>query len=177
MVHYRRNRVPGATYFFTVTLHDRRSDVLVRYVHMLREAWHVARRRIPHEVVAVVVLPDHLHAVLTLPENFENYSRLWQEIKKGFTRRLILSGVAIPRTANNELKLWQRRFWEHTIRSDRDLEAHVAYAHFNPVKHGYVQRVQDWPHSSFHRYVRMGLLSVDWATQPEQLQISHEEVD
>jgi putative transposase len=163
MVHYRRNIAPGATYFFTLALQDRRSDALVEHIGLLREAWGVANERMPHEVIAAAVLPDHLHAVLALPSGDADYSRLWQEIKKGFTRRMLRSGIEIPRRNNGEFRLWQRRFWEHTIRDDRDLEAHVAYVHFNSVKHGYARRVRDWPHSTFHRYVRMGLLPEDWA--------------
>lgn len=107
----------------------------------------------PHEIVAVAVLPEHLHAaVIRMPDDDANYSRLWREIKKGFARRL---PVAWP-------SLWQPRFWEHTIRDDADLRAHVDYVHFNPVKHGLVSRVMDWPFSSFHRHVRMGWLPADW---------------
>lgn len=87
MVLYRRNRVSGGTYFFTVTLRNRRSDVLVRHVDALRDAWRSARTRVPHAVIASVVLPDHLHAVIEMPDGASDYSRLWQDIKKGFTRR------------------------------------------------------------------------------------------
>ncbi|MBU8975898.1 transposase [Lysobacter sp. MMG2] len=152
MVRYRRNRVAGGTYFFTVTLRDRRDDALVRHVDLLRVSWLRARPRIPHEVVAAVVLPDHLHAVIRMADADADYSRLWQEIKKGFSRRLPVAGPS----------LWQPRFWEHTIRDHDDLRAHVDYVHFNPVKHGLVRRVIDWPHSSFHRYVRNGELEADW---------------
>ena len=158
MVQYRRNRVAGGTYFFTVTLRDRRGDALVRHIDVLRTAWHLARERVPHEVLAVVVLPEHLHAVIRMAEGTADYSRLWQEIKKGFTRRLPHQpGAASP---------WQPRFWEHTLRDERDVQAHIDYVHINPVKHGWVTRVADWPHSSFHRYVRVGLLPADWGTHP-----------
>ncbi len=158
MVQYRRNRVAGGTYFFTVTLRDRRGDALVRHIDVLRASWHQARTRVPHEVLAVVVLPEHLHAVIRMGDGTADYSRLWQDIKKGFTRRLTPQGGAVS--------LWQPRFWEHTIRDQRDLQAHVDYVHFNPVKHGWVTRVADWPHSSFHRYVRAGLLPTDWGLSP-----------
>ena len=151
MVAYRRSRVENGVYFFTVTLRDRRSDILVRHVDALRDAWRTAATRIPHDTLAAVVLPDHLHAVLRMRDPAGDYSRLWQDIKKGFTRRL---GTTSP---------WQSRFWEHTIRNDADFRAHVDYVHINPLKHGLVRRVADWPHSSFHRYVRDGLLPADWA--------------
>ncbi|HEY5850465.1 MAG TPA: transposase [Lysobacter sp.] len=151
MVRYRRNHIAGATYFFTVTLRDRRSDALVRNIDLLRHSWRCARARVPHEVIAAVVLPDHLHAVIAMQDAKGDYSRLWQEIKKGFTRRL-----GSPST-------WQPRFWEHTIQSETDLSAHVDYVHINPMKHGLVRRVVDWPYSTFHRYVREGALPDDWA--------------
>lgn len=117
----------------------------------------MARRkaRIPHEVVAAVVLPGHLHAVIAMRDGSEDYPRLWQDIKKGFTRRI---GGASP---------WQVRYWEHTITGETDLRRHVDYVHINPVKHGLVARVMDWPHSSFHRYVSEGSLPLDWAGKVE----------
>src|SRR3546814_13523256 len=157
MVRYRRNRVPDGTYFFTVTLRDRRSDALVRHVEALRSAWRAARCRVPHGIVAAVVLPDHLHAVVTMCDGPGDYSRLWQEIKKGFTRR-VAAGQASP---------WQARFWAHTIRDERDLQPHVDYVHVNPLKPGLVTRVVDWPYSSFHRHVRQGLAAADCAGKVE----------
>jgi len=104
-----------------------------------------------------------LHAVLTLPPNDADYSGRWRLIKTLFSTAVLAAGGPVKRHANHELALWQRRFWEHTIRNDHDLTRHVDYIHFNPVKHGLVSRVRDWPHSSFHRYVRDGLLPNDWA--------------
>jgi putative transposase len=163
MVSYRRNFIPGGTYFFTVTLADRRSDALVRNVDALRRAFRTARRERPFVVDAIVILPDHLHAILTLPPNDADFSGRWRRTKGHFSRGLIDAGTRVKRHANGELALWQRRFWEHTIRDEADFSRHVDYIHFNPVKHGLVSRVRDWPHSSFHRYVREGLLSEDWA--------------
>jgi putative transposase len=156
MVGYRRNRVAGGTFFFTVTLRDRSSDVLVRHVGALRSAWRVAKVRDPHEVIAAVVLPDHVHAVIRLA-GATDYSALWSDIKKGFTRRI---GESSP---------WQPRFWEHTIRDATDLQHHIDYIHINPIKHRLVSRLADWPHSSFHRYVRDGILPLDWAGSVEGL--------
>jgi REP-associated tyrosine transposase len=107
----------------------------------------------------MVVLPEHLHCIWTLPEGDSNYSIRWALIKSAFTRSTAL-GTAKAR--NGERTLWQRRFWEHTIRDDGDLERHIDYIHFNPVKHGHVARVRDWPYSSFHRYVRQNTLPLDW---------------
>jgi putative transposase len=163
MARYRRNNLVGGTFFFTVTLADRRVSALVGHIDALRTAFHVARSERPFEIDAIVVLPEHLHAILTLPQDDADFSGRWRRIKGHFSSALIQSGAAFRQRANGELALWQRRLWEHTIRDDRDFEHHVDYIHFNPVKHGLVPRVVDWPHSSFHRYVRDGILPADWA--------------
>jgi putative transposase len=162
MVRYRRNFVPGGSYFFTLTIVDRRSSVLIEHIDALRTAFRRARRERPFAIDAIAVLPDHLHAVLTLPPGDADYSGRWRLIKTLFSNRIIEACGAVKRHGNKELALWQRRFWEHTIRDDNDFAAHVDYIHFNSVKHGLVARVRDWPHSSFHRYVRRGLLPEDW---------------
>jgi putative transposase len=149
--------------FFTVTLADRRSDALVRHVATLRSAFRAARRARPFAIDAIVVLPDHLHAILTLPSNDADFSGRWRRIKGHFSSALIEKGLKLKRWPNGDLALWQRRFWEHTIRDDRDFARHVDYIHFNPVKHGLVRRVRDWPFSSFHRYVREDILPKEWA--------------
>jgi len=163
MVLYRRNFIPGGTYFFTITLADRRSKVLVDHIGALRSAFRAARRVQPFAIDAIVVLPDHLHAILTLPSNDADFPGRWRRIKGHFSSALIEARIDLKRWPNGDLALWQRRFWEHTIRDDRDLARHVDYVHFNPVKHGLAQSVRDWPYSSFHRYVREGLLPNDWA--------------
>jgi putative transposase len=117
----------------------------------------------PFAIVAIVVLAEHLHAIWTLPRDDADYAGRWRAIKAGFTRDLIRAGVKLTRNAKGEYNLWQRRFWEHTMRDDNDLARHVDYIHCNLVKHGLVLHVAEWPHSSFHRYVRQGMLPEDWA--------------
>jgi putative transposase len=163
MVLYRRNRVPGGTYFFTVTLRDRRATTLVAHIEALRMAFRETRRKEPFVTDAMVVLPDHLHAVWTLPPEDDDYAGRWRSIKSRFTHTLVNSGVRLTRNPKGEYDLWQRRYWEHTIRDEADLVRHLDYVHFNPVKHGLVERVADWPYSSFHRFVRQGLCAPDWA--------------
>jgi putative transposase len=163
MVKYRRNFVPGGTYFFTVTLADRRSSALVDHVGPLREAFRAARRERPFTVDAVVILPDHLHAIFTLPSGDADFSGRCRRIKGHFSRHLIDAAAFLERHSNGEYAFWQRRFWEHTIRNEEDFARHVDYIHFNPIKHSLVSRVRDWPHSSFHQYVRLGILAEDWA--------------
>jgi len=163
MVRYRRNFLPGGTYFFTVTLADRRSTLLVDCVADLRAAFRTARRERPFSIDAIAILPDHLHAVFTLPAEDADFSGRWRRIKGHFSRALIDGSIRPHRRPSGRMELWQSRFWEHTIRDENDFERHVDYTHFNPVKHGLVPRVRDWPHSSFHRYVREGILPEDWA--------------
>ena len=164
MVLYRRNRVAGGTYFFTVALRDRSADVLVRHVGLLRDAFRTVRAERPFTIDAIVILPDHLHAIWTLPDGDADYSGRWRAIKSHFTRELRTSGMPLTPDNRGEYRLWQRRFWEHTIRDDTDFQRHVDYIHWNPVKHGLTKCVADWPYSSFHKYVRLGLLSLEWAT-------------
>ena len=163
---YRRNRVPGGTYFFTVNLHERSSGLLVAHVAALREAVRAVRARRPFHIDAWVVLPDHMHAVWTLPAEDADYSDRWKAIKIAFAKALPKTERLSPvRAASGERGIWQRRFWEHTIRDERDYAAHVDYVHINPVKHGLVARVGDWPYSSFHRYLAEGVYAPDWAGQ------------
>ncbi len=168
MVRYRRNLVPGGTYFFTATLADRRSKALTDHITSLRDAFRATRRSHPFAIDAIVILPDHLHVVLTLPNGDADFPTRWQLIKRRFTAAVVKTGTPVDRFPNGEIALWQRRFWEHTIRGDHDFERHVDYIHFNPVRHRLVARVREWPYSSFHRYVRNGLLPADWAGDAEQ---------
>jgi len=159
MRRYIRANVPGATYFFTVALQDRSSSWLTEHVDELRESVAVVKQRHPFTIDATVVLPDHVHALWTLPEHDAEFAMRWMLIKQKFTKRL----AGLPaRGRTGERVLWQRRYWEHLIRNDDDFINHVNYIHFNPVKHGLVERALDWPHSSFHKFVREGKLPADW---------------
>jgi putative transposase len=168
MVQYRRNRIGGGTYFFTVTLKDRRSRLLHECVQQLRASYAQVRRERPFETVAVAVLPEHLHAIWTLPEGDADYSGRWRSIKGGFSQSLAAMSLIEKQRGQRRYDLWQSRFWEHTIRDEDDLRRHIDYIHYNPVKHGLVSRVVEWPHSSFHRFVERGDLTLDWATGPSE---------
>jgi putative transposase len=161
MPNYRRNRVPGATYFFTVNLRDRRSGLLVTEIDALRAAVRDVRRRSPFRVDAWVVLPDHMHCLWTLPDGDSDFPDRWRRIKAAFSKSLPDSVPRI-RLRKGETAIWQRGYWEHTIRDDRDYAAHMDYMHFNPVKHGFVEKPGDWPFSSFRRCVETGLYPAGW---------------
>jgi putative transposase len=162
MTNYRRARFCGGYYFFTVVTYKRRPflvDDLSRVC--LRSAWRSVQRDRPFELVAFCLLPDHLHCLWRLPEGDNDFSQRWMLIKKGFTRRYLKasgleSGQSLSRETKRERGIWQRRFWEHQIRDEKDLHRHVDYIHCNPVKHGLVDIVEDWPWSTYHRFVREG---------------------
>lgn len=160
MPNYRRARTPGATYFFTVVTAQRRPLLATaEAVANLRQSVVEVRRQLPFSIDAWVVLPDHMHAIWTLPVGDSDFSTRWGSIKAGFTRRC---GKAHRSTPGHSAGLWQPRFWEHLIRGEADFAAHMDYTHYNPVKHGYVGRVIDWPYSSFHRCVQRGIYDADW---------------
>jgi len=167
---YRRVRVPGGSYFFTVNLLERRRRLLVEHIDLLRESFRIVRQQRPFHIDAIVILPDHMHAIWTLPEGDTDYSGRWRSIKKRFAKGLpreeLLSSTRIRR---HERGIWQRRFWEHTLRDDRDYANHVDYIHYNPVKHGWVERPGDWPHSTFLRFVASGVYPNDWGGNGEAI--------
>ncbi len=170
MATFRRDLTKGGTFFFTVATY-RRQPILTKpeVIISLRQAIVDVKNSHPFEIVAWVVLPDHMHTVWTLPENDSDYGLRWGLIKRLVSRQAGKARMVIPaksQVKRNESGLWQRRFWEHRIRDDADLQRHVDYIHYNPVKHGLVERVVDWPHSTFHRFVEKGWLSQDWASMP-----------
>jgi putative transposase len=168
MSDFRRNLVPGGTYFFTVVTHGRRPILTTPLGRRcLRLSIEHARNRWPFTTIAIVLLPDHLHAVFELPRGDDRYSLRWQKIKEHFTRAFIAAGgregtSSASRARKQERSIWQRRFWEHTVRDADDLKRCVDYLHWNPVKHGLVRRVADYRWSTFHRFVAAGEYEVNW---------------
>ncbi|MGQ9427262.1 REP-associated tyrosine transposase [Gilvimarinus sp. F26214L] len=163
---YRRNFTPGGSYFFTTVTYERR-PVLTRWdsVEVLRWAFRRVMARFPFTLDAIVILPDHLHSIWTLPAGDSDYATRWRLIKTAFTRSCdsrLHSRVSSNRVARRERAIWQRRYWEHTLMSEEDLRAHRDYLHYNPVKHGLVEAVKDWPYSTFHRFVQRGMYPLDW---------------
>ncbi len=168
MTDYRRWRVSGGTYFFTVVTEQRRPWLCDESARAcLRDAIRVIRRRRPFRIDAIVLLPDHLHTVWTLPTGDSDYSTRWKLIKKRFTLNYLTDGgteaaANASRRSKGERSVWQRRFFEHAVRDEADRKRCIDYTHVNPLKHGLVERVRDWPWSSFHRYVRLGEYPADW---------------
>ncbi len=169
MRQYRRNR-DGKIFFFTLVTHERRPILTTDLGRCsLRQAILTVRDDHPFSILSIVLLPDHLHAVLELPRDDSDYSKRWRLIKAKFTRLWREQGssegeITVSRERKGERGLWQRRFYEHTCRDEADLKRCVDYCHVNPLKHGLVERVVDWPWSSFHRYVRQGEYPPDWGS-------------
>ena len=169
---YRRTWQPGGTYFFTVNLADRSSNLLVAAVDTLREVVRIVKARHPFDILAWVVMPDHLHVLWTLPDGDGDNATRWALIKSGFSRHIPPGEqVAASRRRKGERGIWQRRFWEHLITDETDLSRHFDYVHINPVKHGHAQRASDWPYSSIHRYIHAGWITRDWAAGPQDAAI------
>ena len=165
---YRRLIIPGTSYFFTVVLQDRRSDLLIRKINELRQAIKQVIEHYPFIIDGIVVLPDHLHIMMTLPPDDANYPQRLGFIKSSFSRQVeSLEPISASRHSKRERGIWQRRFWEHAIRDELDYSRHLDYIHYNPVKHGYVKSPAEWQYSSIHRYINSGILPRDWAYHDE----------
>ncbi len=168
MPNYHRAFLTGGTFFFTLVTFRR------RYIFdrqecrtILREVIDRVRSRHPFSVDAWVLMPDHMHCIWTLPEGDSDYSTRWSLIKSNFSKqtKTMLHNpewITASKEKHRESTVWQRRFWEHMIRNDKDYQTHIDYIHYNPVKHGYVTQVKDWPFSTFHRYVAKGIYSDNW---------------
>ena len=155
-------RAKGSIFFFTVVLEQRPNSLLIDEINRLRRIYKIVQQRQPFETVAICIMPDHIHALWALPEGDANFAARWSSIKSGFSRGLDAQTRSPSKVSKREKGIWQRRYWGHAIRDEADFKRHVDYIHFNPVKHGYVTRVADWPHSSFHGYVERGVLAEDW---------------
>ena len=166
MVNYRRDFTQGGMYFFTLVLQDRSKDYLVRYIDLFRVAYTETLERYPFKSIAICILPDHIHLIMQLPENDDNYSARIAFLKTKFTQKLPLhcKQPNESQQKRREKGVWQRRFWEHLIRNCEDLSNHLDYIYYNPVKHGYVISVKDWQYSSFHRDVKKGIYPEDWGS-------------
>lgn len=171
MPNYCRVWCPGGTYFFTVNLLQRQdNDLLVRHIDWLRAVVIAVRKAHPFVIHGWVVLPDHLHCVIELPQGDADFATRWRLIKMGFSKGSPKTERrSAVRMRRGERGIWQRRYWEHLIRDERDFNAHRDYVHINPVKHGWVKSVADWPYSIFHKLVEQGVYPLDWAGGDEEM--------
>ena len=166
---YRRVKLEGATYFFTLVTHERRKLFAdPELVALLYAAIARIQARHPFEQIAQVVLPDHLHAIWQLPPDDADYSMRWRLIKEAFTKTYLKlhhpPEINASRQKKGEQGLWQRRFWEHLIKDDKDFADHVDYIHLNPVRHGLAAAPREWPHSSFAAWVARDVYAPNWGS-------------
>ncbi len=170
MSKYFRVKLPGGCYFFTLVTFGRSKFLTSETArHILRQVWKEVQRKHPFNVEAMCLLPDHLHCIWRLPDGDDDTPKRWRPIKAMFSKRYLKAGGIEgqrnqSRRGKSEAAVWQRRYWEHTIRNDTDFAMHFDYIHFNPVKHGFVSSPQDWKWSSFHRYLRLGYYSEEWGS-------------
>jgi len=163
VANYRRSVLPGGSFFFTVNLADRGSSLLTYEIEALRSAFRSVASRHPFSLDAVVILPEHLHCIWTLPAGEPDFATRWRLIKTEFSKKIpAIERRSSSRASKGERGIWQRRYWEHTIRDERDFARHCDYIHFNPVKHGHAPSAADWPFSSFKKFVRSGIYQMDW---------------
>jgi len=164
MPDYRRNRIEGGCCFFTVNLLERyQNQLLLRQIEILRDVVRRVRVRQPFHIDGWVVLPDHMHCIWTLPQGDDDYARRMRLIKTLFSKEMPKTERrSSVRQRKGERGIWQRRYWEHTIRDEKDYATHMDYLHYNPVKHGYVDKVMEWPYSTFMHHVQRGLYPENW---------------
>ena len=160
---YRRSDTKGGTYFLTINLADRTSNLLVHKIEQLRAALRKTKNAYPFKIIAMVVMPDHMHILMELPDGDSDYPLRVRLIKTHFSKSLPQTeAINSTRLSKGERGIWQRRYWEHQIRDEQDLNNHIDYIHINPVKHGYVGNPFDWGFSTIHKYVRLKILPKDW---------------
>jgi len=169
MSNYIRSQVAGATYFFTLTLAQRNTCLLTDHIDWLRLAYQRTNTLHPFNTIAICILPDHIHAIWQMPAEGADYALRWRMIKSQFSRNF----SANEQRSNSKIKhrekgIWQRRYWEHQIRDELDLQRHVDYIHYNPVKHGLASQVKDWPYSTFHKHVAQGMVDENWGGYDEK---------
>jgi putative transposase len=171
MPEYRRAYLPGSSVFLTLITYQRdKLFLLPENIDKLRQACNLIMAEKPFTIDAAVILPEHIHFLWTLPPGDADYSYRVGRMKVLFTRALrgannLPENMCESRKKHRESNVWQRRFYEHTIRDEFDLHKHLDYLHFNPVKHGLVKCVHDWGYSSFHRGVRRGEYDAKWGCQ------------
>lgn len=178
MPKYIRSYVPGGSYFLTLAAYNRNLVFgRLENISLLRRALRIVKSEMPFEIAGAVTLPDHLHFIWNLPPDDDQYSRRVGRLKALFTKSLHPTRppdqeTSSSRRKHRESNVWQRRFWEHTIRDEEDFQVHLDYIHYNPVKHGYAQCPHLWRPSSFHKWVERGGYTADWCCRCNERSIN-----
>ncbi len=175
MSNYRRTKISGASYFFTAVTYKRRKFLTDDFTRpILKDAFRQIQSEMPFQTIALCLMPDHIHCIWRLPQESNDYSKRWSMIKRIFTKQYLAAGgkeltQSISRENKGERGIWQRRFWEHRIRDNEDMENHIHYIHHNPVKHGYVQYPDQWVYSTFQRFSSKEMyINFDWVKFAEK---------
>ncbi|MBO1531258.1 transposase [Psychrobacter sp. F1192] len=175
---YIRDKAKGGTYFLTMNLSNRKSELLTKHINEFRQAYRLTKQNHDFQLNAMVLLLDHVHMLITLAEDSDNYAVIIASIKTHFSRQIKKSDSEVinhSRIRRRERGIWQRRFWEHRIRDELDYQRHMDYIHYNAVKHGYAERSIDWPYSTFQKYVEKGFYSSDWGGESvSEIEIEHD---
>lgn len=166
---YRRAWHAGGTYFFTINcLQRKNNNLLVRHIDKLRQAILKVKNAHPFKIHSWVVLPEHMHCIVELPIGDSDFATRLRLIKMLFSRSISKDEYRSDvRKQRRERGIWQRRYWEHLIKDEKDYQAHMDYVHINPVKHGLVKQVKDWPYSTFHKMVEQGVYAQNWGGEIE----------
>lgn len=161
------------TYVFITIVTGKRKKFLIENIDLLRESFNECKKKYAFDIFAIAIMPDHIHMIIK-PKNINEYPKIIGQIKMYFTKN---SKVKYETNNNRESNIWQRRYWEHTIKDENDLYRHLDYIHFNPIKHGYIKKAVDWEHSSFNKFVKMGYYEQNWCNFEDTHNILNMDLD
>jgi len=176
-MNYKRVFIPNSYVHLIIVAYDRK-DIFIKNIELLRNAFIDAKKYFNYEIVAICVLPNHIHVILN-PDNIIEYPKIITSIKYYFSKNYNV-GVETPTYGyinKGEKGIFQRRYFEHTICSQDELNNHINYIHYNPVKHEYVQYVKDWEYSSFHKFVENNLYDINWGSSTDIENIKNLELE
>lgn len=159
-MNYKRLFIQNGLVFITIVTNNR-APILVKHVKLLESGYQNVRKHYDFELIAYSVQPDHIHCIIK-PSCINDYPKIVKSFKYSITK-LFNVGLVNP----TYKKLWQNRYWEHIIRNEEDLNKHLDYIHYNPVKHGYANAVKDWQYSSFYKFVQNNLYCADWGNNTD----------
>ena len=171
MANYRRAFVENSYLFLTVVTFNR-CPILISHIDLLKESFHQSQQFFDYQIIGLVILPEHFHIIIKPKINHE-YPRIMMSIKYHFSKNFKPSEILIDSYIKKREKgVWQRRYWEHTIRNQDDLNRHLDYIHYNPVKHKLVSAVEDWKYSTFFEYLKRGYYEPHWGCTDDVTHIS-----
>lgn len=179
MPNYKRYYLNNHYIFITVVTYNR-NKILIENIDLLKECLKNAKDKFGVEFFGIVIMPDHFHIIMKSKEA-QDFSKIISTVKRSFTQAIDEDfkdeNISASRIKRNEKGVWQRRFYEHIIRDEKDLYNHLDYIHYNPVKHGYVNNIKDWKFSSFHKFVELKNYDINWGSASDIKQIEYLQYD